>query len=107
MYDIVIANRIQELLDEREWSLYQLAKNSDVSYSTLYTIPERNTEPSIRTLSKICDGFGITIGEFFKENTSEDVNNRKEMQLLCMYRSFDKTDRQRLLAYAKGLSERK
>ncbi|MEG1515502.1 MAG: helix-turn-helix transcriptional regulator [Clostridia bacterium] len=59
--------RIQQLLSERKWSEYRLAIEAGLSQSTVANIFIRNTTPSIATLEAICEGFGITLGQFFSE----------------------------------------
>ena len=59
--------RLRQLLDERGWTEYRLAKNCELSESTIANIYRRNTVPSITTLETICKGFGITLSQFFAE----------------------------------------
>ena len=59
--------RLRQLMQERGWSEYRLAKESGLSESTLANIFRRNTVPSIGTLEMICRAFGITISQFFAE----------------------------------------
>lgn len=60
--------RLRQLLAERGWSVYRLAMNCGLSESTLANIFKRNTVPSVATLESICNGFGITLSQFFAEN---------------------------------------
>ncbi|WP_207717370.1 helix-turn-helix domain-containing protein [Anaerosporobacter faecicola] len=69
--------RIKELLDERKWSMYKLAKLSGISQSTLSNLFIRNNDPSISTLEDICKAFGITLSQFFA-NEGELVYLTKE-----------------------------
>jgi len=57
--------RLRQLLDERGWTEYKLAKECGLSESTITNIYRRNTVPSISTLEMICKGFGITLSQFF------------------------------------------
>ena len=59
--------RLRQLLNERGWSEYKLAKRCGLSESTVANIFRRNTVPSIATLETICSGFGITMSQFFAE----------------------------------------
>ena len=59
--------RLRQLLDERGWTEYRLAKNCGLSESTIANIYRRNSVPSITTLETICKGFGITLSQFFAE----------------------------------------
>jgi transcriptional regulator with XRE-family HTH domain len=61
-------SRLQQLMAERGWTSYRLAKESGLSESTLANIFKRNTVPSITTLEAICGAFGITLSQFFAEN---------------------------------------
>ncbi len=60
--------RLRQLLAERGWSVYRLAVKCGLSESTLANIFKRNTVPSVSTLESICNGFGITLSQFFAEN---------------------------------------
>lgn len=57
--------RLNQLLEERGWTKYRLSKVCGLSESTLANIFRRNTTPSISTLEAICNGFGITMSQFF------------------------------------------
>ena len=62
-----VNQRIKDLLAERGWTPYRLAKESGLSDATVGNIFRRNTQPSISTLEAICSGFGISIAQFFAE----------------------------------------
>lgn len=59
--------RLRQLLDERNWTEYRLARESGLSDSTIKNIFKRNTQPTIDTLESICHGFGITLSQFFAD----------------------------------------
>lgn len=65
MQEKEIIERIQALCKARSWTSYRLAKESGITYSTLFTMLHKANTPSIPTLIKICDGFGITLAQFF------------------------------------------
>ena len=61
-----IANRILKLCEERNIAINELASISGVSPSTVYSIlNEKSKNPGAITLKKLCDGFEITLGDFF------------------------------------------
>ena len=62
--------RIQQLLDERGWTMYRLTKEANIPWSTLRNIFKRNNDPSIYTLDCICKGFGMTLPQFFDEDNT-------------------------------------
>lgn len=65
--------RLRQLLNERGWSEYKLAKRCGLSKSTVANIFRRNTVPSIATLETICSGFGITMSQFFAEGDMIEI----------------------------------
>lgn len=76
-----ILNKITELRNERHWTEYQLAEKSGLTQSTISSWYRKNMLPSITSLSKICDAFGITISQFFfddNDNNNTLLNNRQQ-----------------------------
>ncbi|MBO5335844.1 MAG: helix-turn-helix transcriptional regulator [Lachnospiraceae bacterium] len=72
--------KIDTLMHERGWSDYRLSIESGLSTSTIANIRRRNTVPSIPTLEAICNAFGITLSQFFQEDTAfvELTDEQKE-----------------------------
>lgn len=75
-----VHKKLLQLLEERGWTKYQLAKHCGLSEATIANIYRRNTMPSIPTLEAICRGFGITLSQFFAEG--EMVELTPELQEL-------------------------
>ena len=72
--------RIKELMEDRGWNEYRLAIASGLSQSTVANIFNRNTTPSVATLESICNGFGITLAQFFAEGDMVELTEeQKEM----------------------------
>lgn len=70
--------RIKELCHEKEITINKLATISGITQSTLNNIVGgRNKGTTISTIKKICDGFEISIQEFFNspifENLEQEV----------------------------------
>ena len=81
-----ILGKIESLRKQREWSIYKLAEQSGVMQSTLSNMFARKTMPSIQTLSMLCSAFGITMSEFFEEDTNNMILNENEKNLIKEYR---------------------
>ncbi len=59
--------RIIELCQEQDISINRLSNISGVTQFTVNNIVSgRNRSATISTIKKLCDGFGITIQEFFE-----------------------------------------
>ena len=64
-YDAV-KNRILFLLEEKKVSIYKLSIDSAVAPSTIKNILYgKSVNPGIVTIKMLCDGFGISLSEFF------------------------------------------
>ena len=74
--------RIKQLLDERNWSIYKLSKASGVAQSTLSNMFSRNNMPTIGTLEDICNGFGITLSQFFSTDGEPMMIDTDQKELL-------------------------
>lgn len=99
-----VNERIKELCEERGFSYYELAKRSDIPYSTLNTMILKANQPSLSTLRKICNGFDITLLQFF--NTTDVPVELSEIQKECLHLFDVLTSEEKALAiaYMKGLS---
>ena len=75
--------RLRQLLNERGWTEYRLAKNCGLSESTIANIFRRNTVPSIATLEAICSGFGITMSQFFAEGDMVELTDDLKQLFDC------------------------
>ena len=77
-YDAV-KNRIIQLLEERKMSIHKLAIESGVAPSSIKNILYgKSQNPGIVTIKILCDGFGITLVEFF--DTDEFRNLEQEIK---------------------------
>lgn len=92
-----VIKRIDELMKERQWSDYKLAIESGLSSSTIANIHRRNTVPSISTLESICSAFGITLAQFFADNTLTVQLNNEQIELFNQWICL--TENQKRLIY--------
>ena len=72
--------RIRELMEERNWTDYRLAKEANLSHSTVTNMFNRNNAPTLPTLEAVCRAFGITLAQFFAEGEEEQLT--KDQQIL-------------------------
>lgn len=65
-----VLEKITALRLGRNWSEYQLAERSGLTQSTISSWYRKNLIPSIPSLERICDAFGITLSQFFLEDNA-------------------------------------
>lgn len=58
-----IARNARELRTDRQWSLDHLATRSGISKGMLVQIEQARTNPSIATLCRLADAFGVTLAQ--------------------------------------------
>ena len=62
-----ILSRIEQLMKDRNWSLYRLSSESEIPYNTLRNLYVRNNDPTLETIRKICKCFNISLQDFFAD----------------------------------------
>lgn len=98
MEDTYVIEHIKEICKERNWSVYRLAKQSDIPYSSLNAMLKHNHIPTINNLIKICTGFGITLSEFFHQPSQNDLTN--------VFNKLDAHSKQLAISYIYGLAHK-
>lgn len=74
-----VKNRLLALCEEKKMSIHKLAMESAVAPSTIKNILYgKSQNPGIVTIKMLCDGFGITLVDFF--NTEAFCNLEQEIQ---------------------------
>ncbi len=74
-----VGNRILELCRERNLAINALARSAGIPPTTVKNILNgASRNPGIVTIKMICDGFGITLVEFF--DTQEFRELEQELQ---------------------------
>lgn len=90
-----ILTRIDELRKEKGWSINNLAMEAGLTQSTVNNLYARNSEPKLSTLRAICEAFGISLADFFKEETTD------EDELLRRVKALSHDDKKALLQLLK------
>ena len=70
-----ISRRIYQLCKEKGFTPNSIANYSAVPQSTLKSILNgESSNPGIVNIKKLCDGFGITLGEFFSTKEFDNLD---------------------------------
>ena len=92
-----VLKRIKEILDEKGWTLYKLSKETGIPYSSLNSLFNKNNQPTISTLEKICEGLQISLEDFFSAGLSHQIEienyTREEREIIDSYRKLDKKNK--------------
>lgn len=103
--------KLRKYLTDYGWSIYKLAKESDIPYSSLNNIFVRNTMPTVSTLMKLCNGLGVSMSDFFKDDTLDQPDSHvvklsdEQAEILTKYDRLSASDKKLLAAYLSGLAK--
>ena len=99
---VEVHSKIEQLMKERKWTRYRLARESGLSSSTVSNLFYRNNVPTLSTLEAVADAFGITLSQFFcEEGEAVDLSDEQK-QLLHQWSLLTKKQRKLMLALMKS-----
>ena len=91
---MVIGDRITELRTTLGMSQYALCKRTGVAQGALSQYEAGLKTPGVDTLERICDGFGISLAEFFQEDQTgrQSISlNDQERDIIASYRALNES----------------
>ena len=84
-------------------SMYALSKRSGISQSSLSNLMKRGSTPSFFTLSKICDGLGITLAQFFSNDREILDMTEEQKKVLQVWGTLTDREKQAVKIYVRGM----
>ena len=103
-----LIRKLREQCGNRNISYYALAKEADVSTSTLHALMAGKTKPYMYTVYKLCNALDISIrdildDEDMPENTTE--LSAKEREIISTYRKYSRSKKRMLETYMRMLEQ--
>ena len=95
-----VGKRITNLRAAKGLSTTALAHKAGLAQSHLRDIELSNKNPTVETLSYICDALEISLAEFFSEETENSI---KEDEALRTFYRLNSSQRKALLLFLKTL----
>ena len=100
-----IPKRVRELCRKHKISKYRLAQLTDMSQTALGNIINKKSIPTVPTLERICDAFGISIAQFFAgEGMRPDLTDEQE-ELLEIWDDLNADERRILMNFVRTLKK--
>ncbi len=86
--------RLKQIRESKQISVYKLAQDVGMSQGHISDLENGRNVPTIDTLKRLLAPFGITLSEFFNENSEVSILNEKEKELVAQFRTLpdDKAD---------------
>lgn len=98
-----ITNRIRELCDKKQMSMYALSNKIGISQSSLSNLMKRGSTPTFYTLDKICDGLGITLSQFFSKDMEKLELSSEQKRVLETWESLSDKEKAAVEIYVRGM----
>ena len=103
-----LIRKLREQCGNHNISYYALAKEADVSTSTLHALMAGKTKPYMYTVYKLCNALDISIrdildDEDMPENTTE--LSAKEREIISTYRKYSRSKKRMLETYMRMLEQ--
>ena len=101
-----VLDRIEKERLSRNWSEYNLAKNSGITPSTISTWYRRNLQPSISSIEKICKGLDISLSQFFSSPEDQCVNlTDSQQEILDVWKYLNESQKESTIKMLKSFIE--
>ena len=101
-----IQNKIRELMEARGWTIYKLAQETGVSWSTIRNMFNRNTAPTLPTLEALCAGLGITLTELLLGDGYPELSDDQK-ELLSRWNRLSPEDKRLYLELLRSMDAKK
>lgn len=101
-----VPERIEELCRLGGISRYQLSSRTGISQSALSDIVKGKNMPTLSTIEKICEAFGMTIAQFFAcDHRLPDLSKEQE-ELLCLWSELKLEERSIVKTFMKSMKNK-
>lgn len=92
-------NRLNQLLAVDNYSIRTFSQLTGVSSNTINNLIYNKSIPSLRTVFKICSGFGISVSDFFSDIPFTEIRvvTEEEYCIVIEYRTTKPDNKYRLL----------
>lgn len=104
--EINALDKVKEICEKKNWSVYKLAKESGIPYSSLNNMFIRNTQPTISTLYKLCKGLNISLSDFFEDENEHIIPlNTETREMIEVFNRLPTAKQGMARAYIYGLAD--
>ena len=98
-----VKKRLQAIVEAKGWTLYRLAKESGVAWSTVRNMFQRDTMPTTPTLEALCNSLGIGMEELFFDEERAILSD-EHRSLLSQWDMLSQKNKEIVLALIHSLN---
>ena len=93
--------RLKQLREAKEYSIYRLSKDSDISQGHISDLENGKNQPTIETLKKLLTPMGISLSE----DGEVSILNDREKEIVTSFRTMNDENANLYLQLGKALSK--
>lgn len=97
--------RLSELCKKHGYTKYRLSQLTGMSQTALAKIFSGNSVPTIQTLEKICDAFGISLAQFFTTEGPMPDLTKEQKKILEIWDSLEPREKEILFSFIQSLKK--
>lgn len=98
-----IGSRIMELCKRHHMSKYRLSQLTGITQTALSNIIKKESLPTLVTLEKICDAFGITMAQFFAGDKNVPDLTEEQREIIDIWSDADSEKRKLILTLIRSI----
>lgn len=98
-----VLERITILREKSNWTIWKLAEESGVDQSTISAWYSKGRSPSVASLEKICNAFGITMSQFFTDDLTAVNLTKEQAEMLENWSALSAKQKETILILIKNM----
>ena len=101
-----ISIRVKELCVKHKVTKYRLSQLTGMSQTALANIMNMKSMPTVLTLERICDAFGITLAQLFAGEGKRPDLTQKQKEIIETWDILGAEERRILLQFVRSLRDK-
>ena len=102
-----VGKRLHNLRNKKHVTVYRISRDTGVSTSHINSIERGEKKPSVDTLSRLIEPLGITMSEFFNEDSDMSFLSADEKEVLEYFRTMPKDSAAAVVQLIRVLNKNK
>lgn len=102
---INVLERIEQMRLDRNWTEYELSKRADLPQTTINTWYRKQQVPTLHSLEKLSEAFGITLSQLLADNNDPMEISEMDREMLRLFNCLRPDQQKFLMKFLKSLTE--
>ncbi len=107
MLDLLDGKEIYQKVDtlrlEKGWTIYELAKKSGVSPTTIYNWRDRLSSPTLSLLEAVCSAFEISVVDFLLDEDELMALTEEQKEVMRLWNTLTSAQKKSIINLMKSM----